>query len=83
MDDKNLMENILQLEKGVCDLYLHGSIESATPEVHQAFTTALSSALGMQDTVYNKMSAKGWYSTEQAEQQKITALRQKYSGQQG
>ncbi len=28
MDDKNLMENILLLEKGVCDLYMHGTIRS-------------------------------------------------------
>ena len=82
MDDKNLMENILQLEKGVCDLYMHGSIESSTPDVRQAFTTALNSALGMKDTVYGKMSAKGWYPTEQVEQNKITALKQKFSGQQ-
>ena len=28
MDDKNLMEDILLLEKGVCDLYMHGTLES-------------------------------------------------------
>ena len=26
MDDKNLMESLLQTEKGICDLYLHGTI---------------------------------------------------------
>ena len=41
MGDKNLMENILLLEKGVCDLFLHGTIESSTSSVHQAFSTAL------------------------------------------
>ena len=30
MQDKELMENILLLEKGVCDLYVHGAIESST-----------------------------------------------------
>ena len=29
MGDKNLMENILLLEKGVCDLFLHGTIDCA------------------------------------------------------
>ena len=81
MDDKNLMENMLLLEKGVCDLYLHGTIESTTPGVHQTFTTALNSALGLQDTIYTKMSEKGWYTTEAAEQNKITQLKQKFSGQ--
>lgn len=60
MDDKNLMENILLLEKGVCDLFLHGTIESPTDNVHQAFSTALNNALGMQDMIYDKMAAKGW-----------------------
>jgi len=30
MDDKCLMENLLLVEKGVCDLYMHGTIESGT-----------------------------------------------------
>ena len=79
MDDKNLMENMLQLEKGVCDLFMHGAIESATPKVHQTFSTALNSALSSQDTIFTKMSDKGWYTPEQAEQNKITQLKQKYA----
>jgi spore coat protein CotF len=82
MDDKALMENILLLEKGVCDLYLHGSIESGgTQNVHQAFRSALTESLGMQDGIYSKMAAKGWYPTEQAEQTKVNALKQKFSAQ--
>ena len=34
MEDKDLMEGVLLLEKGVCDLYLHGTIESSTSQVH-------------------------------------------------
>lgn len=29
MGDKNLMENMFLLEKGTCNLYLHGTIESS------------------------------------------------------
>ncbi len=78
MDDKNLMENILLLEKGVCDLYMHGAIESSTDNVHQAFSSALNTSLRTQDTIYGKMSAKGWYTTEPVEQNKIDTVRQKY-----
>ena len=81
MDDKNLMENILLLEKGVCDLYLHGTIESSTDTVHQVFNTALNTALTMQDNVYDQMAAKGWYPTEQAEQNKITSVKMKFENQ--
>lgn len=81
MNDQNLMENLLLLEKGVCDLFLHGTIESSTGNVHQAFDSALSESLCMQDTIYNKMAAKGWYNTETAPQQQVTQLKQKFLGQ--
>ena len=40
MNDRSFMETMLLLEKGACDLFLHGTIESATSSVHQAFSTA-------------------------------------------
>ena len=81
MDDKNLMEDVLLLEKGVCDLFMHGTIESPTANVHQAFSSALNESLCMQDTIYGKMAAKGWYPTEQAEQNKVDAVKQKFAAQ--
>ena len=79
MNDKEIMEGILLTTKGVCDLYLHGSIESATPNVHQAFNTALNNALTMQSCIYNQMAQQGWYPSEQAPQQKLMQVKQKYS----
>ncbi len=79
MDDKNLMENLLHLEKGICDLFMHGTIESPTPNVNSTFKTALNDALTSQDTIYNKMAAKGWYPTEQVDQSKINSAKDKYS----
>ena len=81
MDDKNLMENILLLEKGVCDLFLHGTIESPTENIHNAFSSALNESLCLQDKVYDKMASKGWYPTAPVEQQKINMVKQKFSGQ--
>ena len=81
MNDKNLMENTVQLCKGACELLLHGTLESSTANVRQTFSAALNDMLRMHDTVYGKMSEKGWYSPEQAEQTKIDTLKQKYSGQ--
>ena len=83
MDDKNLMENLLQLEKGACDLYLHGSIESATESVHSAFCTALNSSLGMQESIYSRMSDKGWYPTENVQQTAIDKVKQQFCSQSG
>ncbi len=82
MDDRCIMENLLLTTKGVCDLYLHGTIESSTQNVHQAFDKALDDSLCMQDDIYKKMSAKGWYSTETAEQQKVQKLKNQFAGMQ-
>lgn len=79
MNDKEIMENLLLTTKGVCDLYMHGSIESVTPNVHQAFGTALNNAICMQNGIYQQMSQQGWYTTEQAPQQKIQQIRQQFS----
>lgn len=79
MEDKQLMEDLLLTVKGVCDLYMHGTIESSTPNVHSTFDKALSDSLQMQDELYQKMATKGWYPTEQAEQQKLTQVKQKFA----
>ena len=81
MDDKNLMENILLLEKGVCDLYMHGTIESSTESVHSAFNSALNESLCMQNQIYDKMKAKGWYPSENVESSKVATVKQKFSAQ--
>ena len=78
MDERNMMENLLLTTKGVCELYMHGAIEASTPEVRSAFCTALNDTLAIQDSIYKDMSARGWYSTEKAEESKLQQVRQKY-----
>ncbi len=78
MEDKDLMEKELLIIKGVCDLYLHGTIESSTAEVHAAFKDALNESLDIQNKLYNLMAEKGWYKTETVEQNKIDTVKQKY-----
>ncbi len=79
MEDRDLMEKELLVIKGVCDLYLHGTIESTTAEVHCAFKDALNTSLDIQNKIYNLMSEKGWYKTDTAEQTKIDQAKQKFS----
>ena len=81
MDDKCIMENLLLTTKGVCDLYMHGTIESPTANVRQAFSLALNDTLAMQDSIYQQMTAKGWYQNQQAPQQQLNQIRQKFSAQ--
>lgn len=79
MEDKDLMEKELLIIKGVCDLYLHGTIESSTAEVHEAFKCALNESLNIQNKIYNLMAEKGWYKTETVEQTKIDTVKQKFA----
>lgn len=77
MEDRDLMEKELLVIKGVCDLYLHGTLEATTAEVHCAFKEALNKSLDIQNKLYNLMAEKGWYKTDIAEQTKIDAVKQK------
>ena len=79
MDDKCIMEGLLLDAKGVCDLYMHGAIESSTQKVRQTFSAAFDDALSMGDSLYQQMSAKGWYQPDSAPQQKLTQTRQKFA----
>ena len=79
MEDKELMENELLNIKGVCDLYLPGTIEATTAEVHNAFKEALNTSLDIQNKIYNLMAEKGWYKTEIADQTKINTVKQNFN----
>lgn len=79
MSDRDLLEDVLLIIKGAADLYLHGTIESSTLNVHSTFKEILNDTLCMQNEVYNTMAQKGWYQVQQAEQQQIEQLKQKFA----
>ncbi len=79
MEDRVIMENILSTLKGSCDLMMNGTIEAATPNVQSTFKSTLNDSLTMQADIYKKMAQKGWYPAQQAEQQQIQQVKQKYS----
>ena len=79
MNDQAIMENLLLTTKGMCDLYMHGTVESSTQNVHQAFNTALADSLCMQNDIYKQMTAKGGYQTEEADAQQMAQGKQKFA----
>ena len=81
MNDKEIMTNLLNAVKGECDLMMHGAIESATPNVHGAFTQSFNDMLTMQNQIYAKMAQKGWYPAENAPQDQINKVKQKFANQ--
>lgn len=78
-NDRNVMENLLLLEKGACDLYMHGAIEASDAQVFSLFSSALHQSLQLQNQIYTKMKEKGWYAPEMAQQDKVQQLKQKFS----
>ena len=78
MNDRNVMENLLLLEKGACDLYMHGAIEASDQNVFSSFSSALHQSLQLQNQIYTKMKEKGWYAPEVAQQDKVNQLKQKF-----
>ena len=79
MDDRALMEDLLLVTKGVCDLYMHGTIESSTPNVQTTFNDSLNDSLTMQAEIYKAMEQRGWYKTEQAEATKVQQAYNKFT----
>ena len=67
-NDRNVMENLLLLEKSACDLYMHGAIEASDEQVFNSFSSALNQSLQLQNQIYTKMKEKGWYAPEMAGQ---------------
>lgn len=82
MEDRNIMQKDLLVIKAVCDLYLHGTLEATTAEVHNAFKNALNESLNIQNKIYTLMAEKGWYNMQNVEQQKIDTLKQQYASKQ-
>ncbi len=81
MEDKTLMEDLLLVSKGLCDLYMHGTIESSTPYVLSTFHNSLNELLIMQSEIYQKMEQKGWYQTQMADTTEVKKAYLKFATQ--
>lgn len=71
MNDRYFMENLLTWTKSYCDLLLHGTIESSTPNVNGSMNQALFNTLSVQNAIYKHMESKGWYKVSSAPIDKI------------
>ncbi len=81
MNDKELMTDLLSTVKFNCDLFMHGTIESATTSVREAFNTSLFEYLRIQDEISKKLLERGWYQTNLVEPAKIQQTEKKFSEQ--
>lgn len=79
MEDKYIMENLLNMIKTMAGLYEHASVESPTDNIHQTFSEQLQETLCMQHELYTAMNKQGWYKTEKAETKQIAKTVSKYA----
>jgi spore coat protein CotF len=71
MNDRLLLDNMLLLLKSTVEVYVHGSLESSTKEVHNALKSNLDTIIKLQDELYKKMTECGWYVIQNIEAKEI------------
>ena len=77
--DKEQMSDLLQSEKYLTGCYNSYLLEAATPEVKRCLAAMLTDTHSMQQQIFADMNSRGWYPVTKAEEQKITAAKQKFS----
>lgn len=77
MEEKLMVSNILTLTKNLCDILMHGTIESSVN--HVIIRDVLNDYLGLQSEIYNIMVQQGWYQNVQVDSSKIMQLKNKFS----
>ena len=61
MNDQVLMDNYLLLLKSTIEVYVHGTLESANPDVRDILSVGLDETLAHQERTYEEMTKNGWY----------------------
>lgn len=79
MEEKYMIENLLNASKTMIGLYQHAAVEATTPKIHDEFVALLDDTLAIQHEIYTAMSDKGWYKGEEAENKQINKVAQKYN----
>lgn len=64
MDNKTVLENILNLTKSLTTLYMYSTIESSNEGSREVFHQGLLDNLEMQDEIYQNMKDDGMYTIE-------------------
>lgn len=77
--DKEIMEDILTSQKFIAGMYNTFTNECVNQRLRTDFLNILREEHNIQQSVYDQMKTRGWYSPSQADQQKISAAHTKYS----
>ena len=78
--DKNIMTDVLSTQKSVTACYNYSANEAANANVKNLFIDLLNEEHNIQHDVFEEMSKRGWYPTEQASDTKINEVKSTYTG---
>ena len=78
MTEQEMMTDLLFGEKFMTSVYNTFCCEAATPAVKSCLMSLLQETHRMQQELFSEMSARGWYKTEPAEDNKLMQEKQKF-----
>ena len=78
--DKEMITDALTSQKMITGNYNTFANECASPALKSDFMNILSDEHQIQHEIFSEMQKRGWYNVEQADQNKISQAKQKYSG---
>ena len=78
MTEQEMMTDLLFGEKFMTSIYNTFCCEAATPAVKSCLMSLLQETHRMQQDLFSEMSARGWYKTEPAEDNKLMQEKQKF-----
>ena len=79
MTEQEMMTDLLCTEKFLTGVYNTYCCEAVTPALRSTLNAHLASTHRTQESVYDLMSARGWYKTENAEDTKLNQEKQKFA----
>ena len=78
MSDKEIMEDILMSQKFISNAYNTVTNECINQQLRTDFLNILREEHNIQQSVYDQIKTRGWFSPAQAETQKISAAHTKF-----
>ncbi len=82
MQDKEIMTDMLTSQKSITEHYNHYANECASVDLRNSFLDILQEEHQIQNDVFKDMDKRGWYSTQPADQNRVSATRQKFENMQ-
>ncbi len=77
--DKEMLDDGLASQKFITGMYNEAANESKDCKVRDELMSILNEEHQIQSELFDEMTKRGWYPTEDAVQQKIMQAKQKYS----